>query len=145
MSATTSIIAIVILIVVFVLVRQMSGDAKPPAKAKAKAKVNVKPQRAVTASTDTQFHAVSLKFDSKACEAAKAMGGKRFLSSAAPRIPLLECDTLGCQCHFIHYKDRRSKSDRRSAFRGSMNAGTGKYEQEQRENKDRRKELQDEF
>jgi hypothetical protein len=35
------------------------------------------------------------------------MSGKRFLSGAAPKIPLPGCDVLDCKCRFIHHKDRR--------------------------------------
>jgi hypothetical protein len=88
----------------------------------------------------TAYHAVSIKFDKNACEAAKAMEGRRFLSSAAPRLPLPECNALECRCHFLHHKDRRSRKDRRSPFGASGFAGgTGSYEKERRERPDRRK------
>ena len=89
----------------------------------------------------TAYHAVSIKFDKNACEAAKAMEGKRFLSSAAPRLPLPECNALECRCHFLHYKDRRMRRDRRSPFAaaGFGDGGTGTFEKERRERPDRRK------
>ena len=65
---------------------------------------------------DSAFHAVSLQFSGNACDAAKNMHGRRFLSGAAPRIPLLNCDASECQCRFVHHKDRRVYEDRRSPF-----------------------------
>jgi len=88
----------------------------------------------------TAYHAVSMKFDSNACAAAKEMEGRRFLSSAAPRLPLPECNSLDCRCRFQHHKDRRASRDRRSPFSAAgYGGGTGSFEKERRERKDRRK------
>lgn len=88
----------------------------------------------------TAYHAVSIKFDANACEAAKALSGRRFLSSAAPRLPLPECNVLECRCRFAHHKDRRSGKDRRSPFAAAgYGGGTGSYEQERRESVGRRR------
>ena len=86
------------------------------------------------------YHAVSLKFEANACNAAKAMAGRRFLASAAPRLPLPECDALECRCRFAHHDDRRSGSDRRSPFasRGYSASGTGSFQRERREGSGRR-------
>lgn len=86
------------------------------------------------------YHAVSLQYSSNACDAAKAMTGRRFLSSAAPRLPLPECDSLECRCLFGHHSDRRTGSDRRSPFRpgGVGGSGTGTFKAERRQKKDRR-------
>jgi len=98
-------------------------------------------EQADTASAkNTVYHAVSIKFDENACEAAKEMSARRFLSSAAPRLPLPECDSLECRCRFIHHKDRRARKDRRSPFAASgFGDGTGSFEKERRERQDRRK------
>ena len=99
--------------------------------------------------TDTssgKYHAVSIKYDSNACEAAKAMDGRRFLSNAAPRLPLPDCDVLECNCRFTHHKDRRSGKDRRSPFAAAgFGGGTGSFEKERREKAGRRQEDQDDF
>ena len=50
------------------------------------------------AESTSAFHAVSLKYSSSACDAAKAMTGRRFLSGAAPRLPLPGCDASECRC-----------------------------------------------
>ena len=87
----------------------------------------------------TVYHAVSIKFSGQACESAKELDGRRFLSSAAPKLPLPKCDVLECNCKFVHYKDRRTGNDRRSPFGPSgFGSGTGSYEKEQRAGDDRR-------
>lgn len=90
--------------------------------------------------TKSVYHAVSIKFDRNACEAAQKMSGRRFLSSAAPRLPLPECDVLECHCRFAHHEDRRSSEDRRSPFGAAgFGGGTGSFEKERRKKSDRRK------
>ena len=90
---------------------------------------------------DTRYHAVSIKYAPTACQAAKQLTGRRYLATAAPRLPLSACDVTDCQCRFVHHDDRRSGTDRRSPFapaRGSITA-TGELRQEQREGRDRRR------
>lgn len=90
-------------------------------------------------SKSSEFHAVAINYTKTACDAAKAMAGKRFLSDAAPRLPLPECDVADCQCRFKHYSDRRNPVNRRSVFAAGIGGDTGVHQQEQRENrKDRR-------
>lgn len=91
------------------------------------------------------FHAVSIKYSENACDAAKAMTGRRFLATAAPRLPLPECDSLECRCKFAHHDDRRTGRDRRSPFAAKHYAGdgTGSHEKERREKQDRRKSERD--
>ena len=91
-------------------------------------------------SAKTAYHAVSIKFEANACDAAKAMTGRRFLASAAPRLPLPDCDVLECRCRFAHHDDRRSGKDRRSPFgaRGYSPSGSGSFEQERRSDSGRR-------
>ena len=104
------------------------------------------PERRTSTLTDTtEFHAVSIKFPPKACDAAKALDGKRFLSKAAPLTPLPDCDIVDCQCRFVHYKDRRARVDRRSTFTSSgLSTTTGKFEQERRQSDERRHDDDDE-
>jgi hypothetical protein len=85
------------------------------------------------------FHAVAIKYAENACDAAKAMTGRRFLSNAAPSLPLPECNFAECNCRFAHYEDRRTDRDRRSPFAPAGPTGiTGSYERERREKTDRR-------
>ena len=89
--------------------------------------------------TNTQFHAVSIKYEGPACDAAQNMSGRRFLATAAPKLPLPECDILECTCRFSHHEDRRSQKDRRSPFGPGGSAGsTGSFSAEQRAGAERR-------
>ena len=88
----------------------------------------------------SSYHAVSLRYSSNACDAAKSMTGRRFLASAAPRLPLPECNAPECRCRFVHHTDRRTGKDRRSPFSpATMSGGTGTFKAERRQKKDRRK------
>ncbi len=130
MGLNTWAIIVVALLLIWLWVRRRNASTNDQAKLAAP-RVGQK---------STEFHAVSIRFESNACKAAREMEGRRFLSSAAPRLPLPECDVLDCNCRFIHHKDRRSGTDRRSPFGpGGVGGGTGRYEQEQRKGRDRRK------
>ncbi|HSB96753.1 MAG TPA: hypothetical protein VLC91_09900 [Spongiibacteraceae bacterium] len=61
-----------------------------------------------------KYRAVSIHCKEGACEAAKALADKRFLTSAAPSIPLPNCDKTRCQCSYTHHNDRRNDDERRS-------------------------------
>jgi hypothetical protein len=99
-----------------------------------------------TSATSSAYHAVSIKMSPGACQAAKDMAGRRFLSTAAPKLPLPDCDVLDCNCRFVHHRDRRSGKDRRSPFGPSgFGGGTGSYESEQRKGDDRRKGDDDDY
>lgn len=88
----------------------------------------------------TAFHAVSIKFPQDACNAAKAMAGRRFLATAPPKLPLPDCDAAACQCQFVHHDDRRSGKDRRSPYSPTRTiVGTGSVAVEKRQGEDRRK------
>ena len=105
----------------------------------------VKPRRPAPTS-NSSYHAVSIKFKSRACMAAKTIEGQRFLSSEAPRLPLPECDVTDCQCHFAHHKDRRVSKDRRNVFNSSGHSDTtGRHEQERRGKRDRRHDDDDDY
>ena len=61
------------------------------------------------------YRSVSIVCGSGACESAKALSEKRFLSSEAPMIPLPDCNSSTCTCKYVHYQDRRKQSrDRRA-------------------------------
>ena len=110
-----------------------------------KKNVGVKPRHRAP-SGKKSYHAVSIKFESRACMAAKSLEGERFLSGEAPRLPLPKCDVSDCLCHFAHHKDRRISKDRRNVFNASGHSdSTGKHEQERRGIKDRRHDDDDDF
>jgi hypothetical protein len=128
-SLTTAIVIILILAVIFFFARSKGSESKPRSPA----------ARPVKTTASSEFHAVSIRFLSSACSAAKSLDGKRFLSSAAPRIPLAECDVLECKCRFVHYSDRREGDDRRNPYSPGIAGETGKHPQEQRRKPERRK------
>lgn len=130
MDVVTSLIAIAVLLGLLLFVRRNAR------------KENARPDEHKKAATvkNTKFHAVSIRFPPSACQAAKDMEGRRFLSTAAPKIPLPECDAAECKCRFKHHRDRRTGDDRRNAWgHGFGSAATGQYPKEQRKNGDRRK------
>lgn len=75
-----------------------------------------------------QFHAVSIQPCAKACSAARALRGQRFLANEAMTLPLASCDAANCQCTYKHYADRRSGEERRRASI-AMRERFSKYEQ----------------
>lgn len=89
--------------------------------------------------TTSKFHAVSIRPGLDACRAALGLAGQRFLSDAAPSIPLPSCDAQHCRCRFVHFSDRRDGDDRRSPFPATIGIETGIWRKEQRESGDRRK------
>jgi len=120
--------ALLVLTVTWLIVRIRQNKAAAEAESRPKL------------SSEGEYHAVAIKYSENACDAAKAMTGRRFLSRAAPNLPLAGCDFHDCQCKFAHYPDRRSKIDRRSPFNHrSMTDGSGSFEREKRQAKDRRK------
>jgi len=119
---------LILLIAIWVLIRIRKSSGTDQAKTTVKADKG-----------NAVYHAVSIKLSGHACKAAQDMTGRRFLSTAAPKLPLPGCDVLDCNCRFIHHKDRRAGKDRRSPFGPSGFAGgTGRFEAEQRKGEDRR-------
>ena len=118
MGVVIGIVLTVVLVVLIVMNRRdkTTIDRRPS-----------RPSPSDLAKTGSQYHAVSIHFADSACEAAKAMEGKRFLASAAPRIPLPDCDMATCKCRFSHYKDRRRGEDRRGRIPENMLGTTGGY------------------
>ncbi len=118
MGVTFGIIITVIVIAIIVMLRRnkTTSDKRPSPTG-----------RHNLAKTGSQFHAVSLQVTDSACEAAKAMAGKRLLASAAPRIPLPQCDVPECDCRFAHHKDRRRGQDRRGQVTQNLFGTTGAY------------------
>lgn len=129
MDVVTSIIAIAALIALFIFVRRRGGQEA----------VRPDERRQQKSPASSKFHAVSIRFSGDACDAAKDMYGRRFLSGAAPKIPLPECDVLECKCRFVHHDDRRSGKDRRNPWGQGLGAsGTGNFPKEQRKGRERR-------
>ena len=123
-----ALVLIVILALVYLLTR-----SKNPAPANRSVAA-----RPLKSGATSEFHAVSLKYPSTACSAAKSLEGKRFLSNAAPRVPLTDCDVLECKCRFVHHRDRRAGDDRRDPYGQGFGGETGKHPIEQRKRPERR-------
>lgn len=64
------------------------------------------------------YHCVEVRARGKPCPAAQALAGRRFLSNAAPQIPLPGCTSQKCRCAYVHFEDRRA-GDRRNPFPSS--------------------------
>lgn len=130
MDVTISLLAVALLLVLLLIIRRGSKPRSNPRPAM---------KRPVGgAGQQSAFHAVSIKVGGKACDAAREMEGRRFLSSAAPKIPLPRCDNSKCTCRFIHHDDRRAGEDRRNPWAPSLTDQTGSYRQEMRKGADRR-------
>ena len=127
-------VLLVLLLGIWLFVRRNESKKKP------RTERTVADIRSAVASRSTPYHAVSIKLTGNACNAAKAMAGRRFLSGAAPRLPLPDCTMLECKCRFVHHADRRAGADRRSRFQGGigLTGNSGAYEKERRERDDRR-------
>jgi len=84
--------------------------------------------------------AVSVKPGPQACDGAKDASNVRYLESAAPLLPLSDCDCSNCQCTFEHHADRRryGGTDRRLGvgLKSELYGTTG--EPERRERRGRR-------
>ena len=129
MNLPLTALLLVMLLLVWLFIRRRASTAEK------------KPEPSTTARRENSpFHAVSIQFASNACMAAREMEGRRFLSSAAPRLPLPDCNVLECNCRFVHHPDRRTGRDRRSPFGpGGFGGGTGSFETEKRQGGDRRR------
>jgi hypothetical protein len=119
-----------IVAIAIVVLRLKRGGTQPDARSKNKA-VDL-------LATTSKFHAVSIRPGLIACETAIAMQGQRFLSDAAPLLPLKGCNQPHCQCKFAHHNDRRTGDERRSPYPSALSRDTGIYRQEQRNSGDRR-------
>ncbi|MDZ7643904.1 MAG: hypothetical protein U5K76_06595 [Woeseiaceae bacterium] len=89
-------------------------------------------------SASNRFHAVSIRFAAGACQASQDLHGRRFLSAAAPLLPLPDCDAAECRCRFVHHKDRRAGDDRRHPFQSGFGGSSIRIDEERRQRDNRR-------
>lgn len=63
----------------------------------------------------SRWRATSIVHDEKACDAVKAIGGKRFLDTdrIIPKLPLPNCGATRCNCKYASHEDRRDSIDDR--------------------------------
>ena len=84
------------------------------------------------------WRAVAILASDSACEAARQLRGKRFLTREAPRLPLAECIKQDqCQCKYRHLRDRRGPQ-RRAFEEGGLLRSTKTVAKEQRRPGERR-------
>jgi methyltransferase (TIGR00027 family) len=70
------------------------------------------------------WHAISIVTKKNSCSAAKSLRGKRFLSDAAPTLPLVECpECNSCPCAYKHFADRRAEPRREEEIIGLRRLG----------------------
>ena len=55
------------------------------------------------------YHAVSIEPGPRSCAEARARESRRYLSAAAPVLPLKGCTNATCQCRYRHHEDRRAQ------------------------------------
>jgi hypothetical protein len=73
---------------------------------------HVKTEQASHVADSNKYHCVAITNTKNPCKAVKRLEGKRFLSTKAPIFPLTGCAADDCQCHYIHYDDRRDEERR---------------------------------
>jgi hypothetical protein len=88
--------------------------------------VNTKTAKHGTA-TASPYRAVSIVLGDAPCSAVHRFKRRRYLSSAAPPLPLPTCDSSACTCSFRRHKDRRAGPRRRTDI-GVMSAPWGGQE-----------------
>lgn len=64
------------------------------------------------------YHAVAVQCKNGACASAKEIARTRFLTQAAPVLPLPSCDAAHCECGYAHFQDRRTEDDNRRSGHG---------------------------
>lgn len=85
----------------------------------------------------TPWHAVSIVTKGASCEAARSLRTTRYLSAAAPRLPLDSCPVKdSCPCAYKHHADRRGAARRKDEATGLRR--TSKVAQERRVQRNRR-------
>lgn len=126
--------------------KQVPEKKNAPADA-AKGRAPVKksaPAQAPANSTDGRddahkYRAVSIHHRADACAAAKALADKRFLTDAAPTLPLSGCNCAHCQCSYAHHADQRSEDDDRRTMHSLQTELYTRTAKERREHSGRRR------
>jgi len=60
------------------------------------------------------YRCVAIRPGQEACPTVRNLAGRRFLTQAAPLLPLDDCTAAGCGCRYDHFADRREHERRRS-------------------------------
>jgi len=76
-----------------------------------------------------RWNAVSIICATGSCDASRALRGRRFLSTEAPRLPLAECSApAACLCVYKKYPDRRGGARREEDKTGLRRPVAGESE-----------------
>ena len=107
METSILIILIAVLITGFFMLRSSPQSVKGR-------RVQAKNVRSTISRERSRYRSVSVVCESGACDAAKSIAQKRFLSSEVPLFPLADCTSSTCSCKYIRHDDRRNPGgDRR--------------------------------
>jgi hypothetical protein len=78
-----------------------------------------KKSRAWSGQKSSGWRAVAVVANEACCYQSRALAGKRFLVSEAPRLPMQGCGQADCHCIYKHFDDRRlqpRRADERGGF-----------------------------
>lgn len=92
------------------------GRSKKSVKARRSSRGSAKRSSKSSLQARSPYRATSIAYDDNACEAVRAIGGKRFLDveKNIPLLPMPDCDLSTCNCKYARHGDRReSNEDRR--------------------------------
>lgn len=106
MSITTGIL--IILFALLLLSRKREKPAGKRRDRRASSRKRTKPPN--------PYASASVRQGDCACEGAKALEDKRFLSRDVPQLPLATCSAAQCGCRYVRHEDRRKTEDRREMF-----------------------------
>ena len=86
------------------------------------------------------FQATSIGAKACGCDAVKALGKQRFLTTGPiPKLPLPECSAATCECRYVRHRDRRtSQDDRRAIYSLQTDLYTASDSSERRSRQGRR-------
>lgn len=120
MKAIALIVAVILAIMVLSRLRSSPGSPK-----------SARAARAAVARPASRYRAVSINCGADACEAARALVGKRFFPEDMGQLPLTGCTASRCECTYSHHNDRRSAGGdkrARSALSTELYQASGKPE-----------------
>jgi hypothetical protein len=98
------------------LFQPKANKVKTRSARKSSAKVLTKKNGQSNQAGAASFRSAEIEFEDCACDAVKALGGKRLLLRDVPLIPVQDCDKPNCSCSYTRYSDRRLWTEDRRAF-----------------------------
>jgi hypothetical protein len=99
----------------------------------------VKPARQAISGVKYPYRAAAIVIGDCACDAVRAVAGRRFLLSDVPHVPVPGCTGRKCGCAYERYLDRRDQNgDRRAEYSALSSAYTTHGNTERRRHRERR-------